>query len=237
MIPLRDINPTRSKPWVTYIFIGANVGVFAAQLVFGEAFGRMLHLRFGVIPAVLSGSVAPEAVTLGAYITPLTSMFLHGGWMHILGNMWFLHVFGDNVEEALGRKRFVLFYLLSGLAAALGQIVVDPSSQIPMIGASGAVSGVLAGYVRLYPHARVLTLVPIFIFLQFVELPAYIFIFVWFAIQVFSGWSSLGGVGGGVAWFAHIGGFVAGFALITLLRKGRPPRNRRGSSRGTSWLA
>jgi membrane associated rhomboid family serine protease len=169
-----------------------------------------------------------EGARAWTWITPLTSMFMHGGWMHIIGNMWFLWVFGDNLEDVMGRGRFIGFYLLCGLAAAVGQMLIDPGSRVPMVGASGAISGVLAGYVRLFPHARVLTLVPIFIFLQFVELPAFLFIFIWFGLQLLQGFASLGQVGtgqGGVAFFAHIGGFVAGLVLVKLFRRGKPPRS------------
>ena len=233
MIPIRDNNPTRTKPIVTWVFIAVNVAVFLYQLSVGQEGGRVLVERFGVVPAYLtSGDFGSRTGggSLGSFITPFTSMFMHGGFLHLAGNMWFLHIFGDNVEDVLGRVRYVIFYLLAGLGAALAQILVGPSSTMPMVGASGAISGVLAGYVMLFPRARVVTLVPIFIFLQFMELPAFLFIFVWFGIQVLSGYVSLGAMdatGGGVAWFAHIGGFVVGLALIRILR----PRVTRGPRR------
>ncbi|MDH3843669.1 MAG: rhomboid family intramembrane serine protease, partial [Myxococcales bacterium] len=167
---------------------------------------------------------------LGSLVTPFTSMFLHGGLLHLGSNMLFLHVFGDNVEDVLGRGRFLVFYALCGLGAAAGQVMVDTNSMVPMIGASGAISGVLAGYVMLFPHARIVTLVPIFIFIHFMEIPAGIFIVLWFVLQLVLGYLSLGilaeGGSGGVAWFAHIGGFLAGLVCIRLFYR-KPKASRR----------
>ncbi len=240
MIPLRDLLPTRNKPVVTYTLIALNLAAFVFQLVLGSGDDERLVLRFGVVPAMLTGPSAfvPNSAggSLGAWITPFTSMFLHGGFMHIAGNMWFLYVFGDNVEDELGRGRFVLFYLLSGLCGAALQVAADPSGTTPMIGASGAISGVLAGYVMLHPRARVVTLVPIFIILTTMEVPAFAFIFVWFGMQLLNGLSSLAMVehSGGVAWWAHVGGFAAGLGLVKLLLprienrwERRPARHRR----------
>ncbi|MEM1418718.1 MAG: rhomboid family intramembrane serine protease [Myxococcota bacterium] len=230
MIPIRDKNPTARRPIWTWTFIAMNVAVFVYQMGLGEAGMQMLVERFGVVPAVLTGgdlTVSRSALgAAGALVTPFTSMFLHGGLMHLAGNMWFLYVFGDNVEDTLGRGRFVLFYLLCGLAAVIAQVAVDPSSTIPMVGASGAISGVLAGYVRRYPRARIVTLIPIIIIPWFVEVPAFVFIVLWFGLQLFQGVQSLGTTGGGVAFFAHIGGFVAGLFLIGLLKKDGPRRAR-----------
>lgn len=234
MIPIRDLNQTRRTPIVTWSFIAANVMIFVGSLSLGESGAEAVVMRFGVIPDVLVNGDWTEPRTLGgslgSWVTPVTSMFLHGGLLHLGSNMLFLHVFGDNVEDVLGRGRFVLFYLLCGLGAVLGQILVDPSSMIPMIGASGAISGVLAGYVTLFPHARVVTLIPIFIFIHFVELPAAIFIVLWFLLQLVQGYLSLGMIAegvGGVAWFAHIGGFLAGLVCIRLLYQRRPRARRR----------
>ena len=158
---------------------------------------------------------------------------MHGGWLHLISNMWFLHIFGDNVEDRIGKIRYVGFYLLCGLAAVIAQVIMDPMSQVPMVGASGAIAGVLAGYVSLFPKARILTLVPIFIFIQFVEIPAFFFIFVWFAIQLLGSQASLAHVGsgmGGVAFFAHVGGFVAGLLLMTVFRQGAGRSRRRSFS-------
>jgi membrane associated rhomboid family serine protease len=149
----------------------------------------------------------------------LTSMLLHGSWMHLLGNMWFLWIFGNNVEDSMGRLRFVVFYLLSGLAAAAGQIATDPSSVIPMVGASGAISGVMGGYLLLYPNVRVFAIVPIGFFLTSIALPAWVMLGYWFLIQFVSGFLSAGGQGGGVAFWAHIGGFVAGMVLVKLFAR------------------
>jgi len=228
VIPLRDLNPVSTRPVVTYAIIAINVVVWLLEVFvwLGQGDGAMQALiyRYGVVPWYLVHD--PH---VGSWITPISSMFMHGGWMHVIGNMWFLWIFGDNVEDALGKARFVAFYVLCGLAAVAAQVAIDPSSQIPMVGASGAIAGVLAAYVTLYPRARILTLVPIFIFIQFMELPAFLFIFVWFGFQLLSGYVSLGTVGqemGGTAFFAHIGGFVAGLALVRIMRKrdgGRSP--------------
>jgi membrane associated rhomboid family serine protease len=149
----------------------------------------------------------------------VTSMFLHGSWMHLLGNMWFLWLFGNNVEDSMGRLRFVAFYLLSGLAAALGQIITNPSSAIPMVGASGAISGVMGGYLLLYPHVRVFTFIPIGFFFTSVALPAWVMLGYWFLIQFVSGLVAFAGEGGGVAFWAHVGGFVAGVVLVKLFAR------------------
>ncbi len=232
MIPLRDTNPTRSTPFVTWTFIAANVVIFIVQFASGTQFAEALIMRFGVIPDVLVHGQwlgpSADAGAREAIVTPFTSMFLHGGLLHLLGNMWFLHVFGDNVEDVLGKGRYILFYVGTGLAAVAAQVMTDPSSTVPMIGASGAISGVLAGYLVLFPHARVLTLVPIFIFIQFIEVPAYLYIVLWFVFQVGSGYFALGlgGEGGGVAWFAHIGGFLAGLLWMKLAVQRRQATRR-----------
>ncbi len=221
MIPLRDINPTRTRPALTYGLIAANVLVFLYEWSLTPTEFQQFLFRYGVVPYQLV--VEPH---VGALATPFSSMFVHGGWLHLLFNMWFLHIFGDNIEDALGRTRFVVFYLLCGLGGAAGQVMIDPASPVPMVGASGAISGVLGGYVRLYPRARVVTLIPVFFIFMLRELPAVFFIFFWFLLQLLSGLGSLGAAGsqtGGVAFFAHIGGFVAGLVLI---RRMRPPRNR-----------
>jgi membrane associated rhomboid family serine protease len=238
VIPIRDLNKTRRTPVVTWALIAANVLIFMGGLSLGDRGSEALVMRFGVIPDVLvngSWTLPRDAGgALGSWVTPFTSMFLHGGLLHLGSNMLFLHVFGDNVEDVLGRGRFLLFYLLCGLGAVAGQILVDPTSMVPMIGASGAISGVLAGYVTLFPHARVVTLIPIFIFIHFMEVPAGIFIVLWFVLQLVQGYLSLGMIaegGGGVAWFAHIGGFLAGLVFIRLLYKKKPRARRRRLAR------
>lgn len=176
-------------------------------------------IRWGLIPAEFwSGTDLAPTVPFPIWLTLLTSMFLHGGWLHLLGNMLYLWVFGDNVEAALGRWRFVLFYLLAGAGAALLQSVVFPRTTVPMIGASGAIAGVLGAYLVLFPWSRVLTVVPLFIFFHFVEIPAVILLGLWFVVQFFSGIVDLGGMEG-VAWFAHIGGFLAGAVLVFPLKR------------------
>lgn len=225
MIPLRDVNPIRARPWMTWFLISANVAVFLHQVSLSPYAAELFVRRFGVVPYRLT-----EAPSLGALLTPLSSMFMHGGWLHIISNMWFLHIFGDNVEDRIGAVRYLWFYVLCGLAAVVAQISMDPTSQLPMVGASGAIAGVLAGYVSLFPRARVLTLVPIFIFIQFIEIPAFFFIFVWFALQLLGSQASLAQVGsgmGGVAFFAHVGGFVAGLLLMPLFRPGSAKRRER----------
>lgn len=226
MIPLRDLNPTRRTPVVTWALIAINVLVWLFQWAHGVEGLSALVLRYGLVPQALTGGAIwvprSEGGSLGALITPFTSMFMHGGWLHLIGNMWFLHIFGDNVEDTLGRGRFVLFYILGGLAAAALQILIGPHSAVPMVGASGAISAVMAGYVTLYPRARVVTLVPIFFFIQLIELPAFLFIFVWFGLSLLSALGTWGSVGGGVAFFAHVGGFLAGLAMVRALRPAKP---------------
>lgn len=222
MIPIRDLNPTQRRPVLTWIIIAANVVVWLYEWSLGPEMAELVQ-RWGVVPYYLT-----QAHHVGSWITPITSMFLHGGWLHVIGNMWFLHVFGDNIEDELGRARYAFFYLASGLGAVALQVAIDPTSRVPMVGASGAIAGVLGGYMMLHPRARIITLVPIFIFIQFVELPAFLFLFVWFGLQLLYGLTSLGlpEAVGGVAFFAHIGGFVIGLLLVRPLRL--PPDKRGG---------
>lgn len=220
MIPLHDDNPTEIFPIFTVLFIAACVLAFFWQSSLGAEGNRAVVYGLGVIPAVLLNklSLPPELFILPAWQTMFTSMFLHGGFMHLAGNMLYLWIFGNNVEDAMGYFRFIIFYFVCGLAAVAGQTLQDPSSQIPMIGASGAISGVLGAYLLLYPHARVLVLIPLGFFSQLVRLPAGWVLALWFAIQIVSSALS-SGEGGGVAWFAHIGGFIAGMALVPLFKK------------------
>jgi len=213
VIPLRDINPTRRVPYVTYTFIAVNIAVFVYQyIVLTPTMNEALVFRHGVVPHFLLSGYGPSLST------PVTSMFMHGGLGHLMSNMWFLHVFGDNVEDALGRGRYTFFYLFTGVVAVLAHAFIQPDSEMPLVGASGAISGVLGGYVLLYPRARVVTFVPIFFFF---ELPAVFFILVWFGMQVLSGYGSLSSTAtAGIAFFAHIGGFIAGVAFLLL--GGRP---------------
>jgi membrane associated rhomboid family serine protease len=224
MIPLRDDNPTALPPIVTVGIIGLCALVFLWQQTLSPEAGQEAVLAYGVIPTVLFGndSLPPEIARIPAELTILTSMFMHGGWMHIIGNMLFLWIFGNNIEDVLGHVRFVLFYLLCGTAAALAQSLADTHSDVPMIGASGAIAGVLGAYLVLFPRARVLVLVLLGFFIQVIRLPALIVLGVWFVLQLFQGGLMAPGKEGGVAYLAHVGGFAAGIVLIFLLG-GRPP--------------
>jgi membrane associated rhomboid family serine protease len=215
VIPLRDVIPSRTTPFVTVTIIILNVLVFLYQELLPVYVQKEFVLTFALIPADFS------------WLNVLTSMFMHGGWGHILGNMLYLWIFGDNVEDRVGHGRFVAFYLLCGVAAALAQTAVNPDSHVPMVGASGAIAGVLGAYIVMFPRSRVLTLIPLFIFWEIIEIPAAIVLGVWFVLQLLSGVGSLAMTesgGGGVAFFAHIAGFVTGMGLIFLFR--RPERQR-----------
>jgi membrane associated rhomboid family serine protease len=230
VIPLRDINHATTRPFATYAILALNTAVFLYQLTLNAGAEQSFILDFGFVP--LDFSTGDQ---LGALGNALTSMFMHGGLMHFAMNMWFLHVFGDNVEDALGTRRYVGFYVACGLVAAAAQYAIKPESPVPMVGASGAIAGVLGAYLKLFPHARVLTLIPIFIIITVRELPATLFLVLWFGFQLLQGVGSLGipGQGGGVAFFAHIGGFVAGVLLVMLLgRRGGPRGGPRRSEPG-----
>jgi membrane associated rhomboid family serine protease len=220
MIPLHDDNPTRLRPVVTIVLIAACALAFVWQLSLGDQGFELAVRALGVTPATLIGhqSLPTELYLVPPAATLVSSMFLHGGWMHIIGNMLYLWIFGNNVEDAMGHARFVAFYLLCGLAAALAQALPDPASTVPMIGASGAISGVLGAYLLLYPHARVLTLIPLGFYMRFVYLPAWLMLGFWFVLQIVST-LIVAEERGGVAWGAHIGGFVAGMALIPLFKR------------------
>ena len=220
MIPLHDDNPTKIAPIITVSIIAICALVFLWQIAPGARGLQATVYSLGVIPAVLLNKVdLPEAAVLvPAYFTVITSMFLHGGFMHLAGNMLYLWIFGNNVEDAMGHVRFVFFYLLCGISAVAGQVLQNPASEIPMIGASGAISGVLGAYLLLYPHARVLVLLPFGFYTRLLYLPAGWVLGLWFAIQILSSLAA-GSAGGGVAWFAHIGGFIAGMALIPLFKR------------------
>ncbi len=220
MIPLHDDNPTDILPVLTLVFIGLCVLVFLWQVSLGPAANQQAVYSLGVIPAVLLGQVSlpPELEVLPPALTIATSMFLHGGFMHLAGNMLYLWIFGNNVEDALGHARFLMFYFLCGAAAVFGQVLQNPSSAIPMIGASGAISGVLGAYLLLYPHARVLVLLPLGFYAQLIRLPAAWVLGFWFVLQLINSMLSDPGAAG-VAWFAHIGGFIAGMALVPLIKR------------------
>lgn len=229
MIPIRDINPSKGTPTVNYLIIAACCLLFLYELALGPDVERFLY-EYGLIPARFFQPDGSSALTVpGALLPFFSSMFLHGGWFHIIGNMWILHIFGDNVEGHLGHGRYLVFYLLSGFIAGMIHVILNPASTLPTVGASGAVAGVMGAYFVLYPRARVLTLVPIFFFFTLVELPAYIFLGIWFMMQFFSGTFSLLAQGhevAGIAWWAHVGGFVGGIALLLVMHATMPRRRR-----------
>ena len=208
VIPLRDTIPSSRVPVINYTIIAANVGIFLHETTLGPHLDEFVY-TYGLVPR----EFAP--------VTLVTSMFLHGGWMHILGNMLYLYIFGDNVEDRLGHLRYLAFYLLCGVAAAATQALTNPHSNVPMIGASGAIAGVSGAYLLFFPRARVVTILPLFIFLQIVEIPAVFFLAVWFLWQLASGVATLRAheVAGGVAFWAHVGGFVSGMVLGPSLRR------------------
>jgi membrane associated rhomboid family serine protease len=214
-LPLYDDNPIERTPFVTYTLIGLCVAVFLWQ--FGQNANEVAY-SYGMIPSVLFGAkhLAPELAVLPPWATIFTSMFLHSGWLHIGGNMLFLWIFGNNIEDVLGHFRYLLLYLLSGVAAAMGQAFSDPGSTIPMLGASGAIAGVLGAYLLTYPNANVHVLVLLIIFLRIITVPAWMILGIWFVAQLISGLLSHGG--GGIAFWAHVGGFVTGIALLLLMR-------------------
>jgi membrane associated rhomboid family serine protease len=216
LIPLRDIVPSRTTPVITIALIVLNVLVFLFELSLGRAV-EAFTFYFGLVPADF------------AWLNVFTSMFIHGGFLHIAGNMLYLWIFGDNVEDRMGHGRFLVFYLLCGVAAALAQTVTAPNSTVPMVGASGAIAGVMGAYFVLYPKSRIVALVPLFFFFQIIEVPAIFFLGIWFLMQFLSGVGSIaqatrGAPGGGVAFWAHVAGFVAGITGVVAFR--RPERER-----------
>ena len=206
MFPLRDTQPSYSKPVVTVLLIVVNLLVFLFEFSLDAFSQNDFIYAYGLVPDHFR------------FINVLTSMFLHGGWMHVLGNMWFLWIFGDNVEDILGHGKFLLFYLLCGVAAAMTQVYLSLGSRVPMVGASGAIAGVMGAYLVKFPRSRIYTLV-FYIFITTIDVPAWVMLIYWFAIQFFSGLGSLAAptAQGGTAFFAHVGGFVAGIGLIYLL--------------------
>jgi membrane associated rhomboid family serine protease len=209
MIPLRDIIPSRTTPYITVTIIALNALAWLFEISLPRDVLLIRLQVYGVVPADFHAS------------TLISSMFLHGSWSHVIGNMWYLWIFGDNIEDRLGHGRFIVFYLLCGITAALGQVIVDPSSTLPTIGASGAIAGVMGAYFVLYPHSRVLTLIP-WIFLQIVELPAIVLLGFWFLMQLFSAGAiavTTSTHGGGIAFAAHVAGFVMGAIGVFVFRK------------------
>ena len=218
MIPLHDDNPTKLTPVVTIASIAVCILVFLYQASLPVGPDNTFVFQYGAIPALLFGQTdLPETVVpIPAYATLITSMFLHGGWMHLIGNMLYLWVFGNNVEDAMGHAKYVVFYLACGILAALSHSLTDPSSPVPMVGASGAISGVLGAYVLLFTRASVLVIMP---GLGTTRVAAGFVLGMWIVMQLLSGGMSIGSTGGGVAFFAHIGGFLAGMALIGLFKR------------------
>jgi membrane associated rhomboid family serine protease len=238
VIPYHDENATVRTPIITFLFLAANIAAWFGLQGAG-ADGPLVAsvCAYGLMPGELTMSVpAGVQVPLGPGIACVTeggpnvanvftSMFMHGGWMHLIGNMWFLWLFGNNVEDAMSRPRFIAFYLLCGVAAALAQVAVDPASTVPMVGASGAISGIMGAYLVLYPRVRVFTLVPLGFFITSIALPAWVMLIYWMFLQLVGGFTRIGaGAEGGVAFWAHIGGFVAGLVLVKLFE--RPDRLR-----------
>jgi membrane associated rhomboid family serine protease len=225
MIPLKSLTPRTTIPVITLLLIAVNVIVFFNQLSMSPRMEQSFVMQYGMVPAHLQVALTNPRVPLASGVIPLfTSMFLHGGWLHILGNMWFLWVFGASVEDRLGHLPYLFLYLVCGLGAGVAQTIVQWGSQVPSIGASGAISGVMAAYLVLFPGAQILTLVPLLIIFFTVRLPALLFIGYWFLLQLVSGLNSLQmpGAGGGVGWWAHIGGFILGILLVAAIPR-RPP--------------
>ena len=220
MIPLRDTIPSRRTPWVTRILLMANLAVFVLELRQGAALEPFIY-RFGVVPTHwMISSPSDFLVWPQLFLTLLTSQFLHGGVFHLASNMFYLWIFADNVEDRLGPAQFLLLYLGSGVVAAVTQLLMSAHSSVPMVGASGAIAGVLGAYLLMFPSARIVTLVPLFFFWKTVELPAFVFLGLWFLLQWFQGLTAIGQVAdvSGVAFWAHIGGFVSGMVGVSVLR-------------------
>jgi membrane associated rhomboid family serine protease len=217
MIPLRDTLPSLRFPVVTAAIIALNILAFLYEVSLDEYSLNYFLLQYGVVPSRF------------AWMDVLTGMFLHGGWMHLIGNMWFLWIYGDNVEDILGPVKYLVFYLLCGAAAALAQVIFSLDSRVPAIGASGAIAGVMGAYLLKFPRAKILTLLPLIIFFTTVEIPAFLILAYWFVVQIFSGVGSLASAGpdaGGTAWWAHVGGFAAGLVLIYVMHPKQPYSHR-----------
>jgi membrane associated rhomboid family serine protease len=224
MIPVRNAVATRYPPVVTWTLIAVNCAVFLFQIGLSPLEQEWFVLRFALVPArYFAPSVFGDELTVGDFLPFITMMFLHGGWLHLIFNMWTLWLFGGTVEDRLGSGRFLAFYLACGLLAALAHILFSPMSVVPTLGASGAIAGVLGGYVRMFPMARIVLLIPIVFVPFFFEVPAILYIGFWFMVQVMQGMTDLmsPSTGGGVAWWAHIGGFLAGLILGPLLQQGQ----------------
>ena len=217
MIPIRDTTPTRQVPIVNYVIIGVNALVYMVQIGQGTELDRFIYY-YGLVPARYSIPEISAYFSIGQQVVAFISfMFLHGGFWHILGNMWSLYIFGDNVEDHLGHLRYLVFYLLCGIASGVSHLLLNLQSNVPTIGASGAIAGVMGAYFILHPSSKILTLIPIIIIPWFVEIPAFVFLGIWFLLQFMNAAFS-GGSAGGIAWWAHIGGFVFGIVFLKLFR-------------------
>jgi membrane associated rhomboid family serine protease len=223
--PLFDDNPSQRTPWVAWMIIAVCVLVFIWQQSLPPQAERLAYYQFGFVPANASGAalLPSEIVVVPAWTTVVTAMFLHGGWMHVGGNMLYLWIFGDNVEDSMGPVKFLFFYILCGAAAALAQFAIDPASRVPMVGASGGIAGILGAYLVLHPRAAIRTFILIIIFVRFVNLPAWLVLGIWIGGQFLAVPSALEGADGGVAYFAHIGGFIAGMVLIPFFKRSDIP--------------
>jgi hypothetical protein len=230
MIPLRDTIPSRTFPFINYTFILLNLVVFFYQVSLGHHLERFIY-AWGIVPADFFAPLSYRQPGLIERVIPLfTSMFLHGGWLHLLGNMLFLYIFGDNVEDRLGHTKYFFFYILCGVLAVVAHLMTNPSSRVPTIGASGAIAGVMGAYFFLFPYARIVTLIFIFFFIDIIEIPAFFFLAFWLILQFLNGtmsFSAQNAVSGGVAWWAHIGGFIAGILLLFVFGVRRTTRRLR----------
>ena len=223
MIPLRDTIPSQTFPFITIFLIIINGLVFLVEMSIGEYLPGFISV-FGNIPARYFQAAAKTDLDFITRFIPLfTSIFLHGGWFHVIWNVWFLWIFGDNVEDHFGHLKYLFFYITCGVLAGIAHVYMNPTSTMPTIGASGAIAGVMGAYIFLYPRAKVLTLIPIFLIFPIIHIPAFVFLSFWFLVQFLSGFASLSisGVYGDVAWWAHIGGFIAGLltAMFIVPRK------------------
>ena len=229
MIPLRDENPTLTTPFVNHTLVSINIAVFVYQITLGYEGGEAAYMGFveklAVTPSLLLSPSTWAQTPIPAPLTLLTSMFVHGGILHLAGNMLYLWIFGDNIEDTLGHLNYLFFYLACGLCAAGSQVIIEPGSAIPMVGASGAIAGVLGAYLVLHPQARILTFVFLFFYIRIMYLPAAILLGIWFAMQLFSAVTG----GPGVAWYAHIGGFLGGVLLVGTFMGGSSGGKRRRS--------
>ncbi|MGO9058622.1 MAG: rhomboid family intramembrane serine protease [Candidatus Binataceae bacterium] len=239
MIPLRDSAGAPRLSPVNLLLIAANVIVFGYEIRLGAA-SEGLMMRFGMTPARVAAIGASSAIATGhALLTLVTALFLHGGVLHLAGNMLYLFIFGAAVEMRFGHQRYLYFYLAAGIASGLATVFIDPASEVPVIGASGAIAAVLGAYFVLYPRAKILTVLPFFVLIEFVEVPALVYLLIWFGWQLFSGLQSRAfhSMAGGVAWWAHIGGFLFGIATAPLLARKEPPKARGGARRRVTKVA